>query len=98
MDRLSPLFARSVPSARVFYSGNLCQISAFEAEAHVGHVHLMRRGTMSVIDRHGAPAGLKSPVCCFSRRVLPTGWCPIAPTVLTWCVRLSIWATRPEAR
>lgn len=65
MDRLSPLFARSVPSARVFYSGNLCQISAFEAEAHVGHVHLMRRGTMSVIDRHGRASRVEEPSLLF---------------------------------
>lgn len=65
MDRLSPLFARSVPSARVFYSGNLWQISAFEAEAHVGHVHLMRRGTMSVIDRHGRASRVEEPSLLF---------------------------------
>lgn len=65
MDRLSPLFARSVPSARVFYSGNLCQISTFEAEINVGHVHLMRKGTMSVIDRHGRTSRVEEPSLLF---------------------------------
>jgi AraC-like DNA-binding protein len=65
MDRLSPLFARFVPSARVFYSGNLCQVSTFEAEAHMGHVHLMRRGTMSVIDRHGLASRIEEPSLLF---------------------------------
>lgn len=68
MDRLSPLFARSVPSARVFYSGNLCQISTFEAESHVGHVHLMRRGRMSVIDRHGRSSRVEEPSLLFFPR------------------------------
>ncbi len=65
MDRLSPLFARTLPSARVFYSGNLCQISTFEAEAHVGHVHLMQRGTMSVVDRHGHARRVEEPSLLF---------------------------------
>lgn len=78
MDRLSPLFARSVPSARVFYSGNLCQISTFEAEAHVGHVHLLRRGTMSVIDRHGRTSRVEEPSLLFfpqssAHRLVPDG-------------------------
>lgn len=78
MDRLSPLFARSVPSARVFYSGNLCQISTFEAEAHVGHVHLLRRGTMSVIDRHGRAIRVEEPSLLFfpqssAHRLVPDG-------------------------
>lgn len=78
MDRLSPLFARSVPSARVFYSGNLCQISTFEAEAHVGHVHLLRRGTMSVIDRHGRASRVEEPSLLFlpqssAHRLVPDG-------------------------
>lgn len=65
MDRLSPLFARSMPSTRVFYSGNLCQISTFEPKAHVGHVHLMRSGTMSVINQHGLTNRVEEPSLLF---------------------------------
>lgn len=68
MDRLSPLFARSVPSARVFYSGNLCQISTFEAEENVGHVHLLRRGSMGVTDRHGRLTRVEQPSLLFFPR------------------------------
>lgn len=68
MDRLSPLFAHSVPSARVFYSGNLCQVSTFEAESNVGHVHLMRKGAMAVIDQHGRASHLQEPSLLFFPR------------------------------
>ncbi|OAD39738.1 hypothetical protein LPB72_19275 [Hydrogenophaga crassostreae] len=62
------MFARSVPSARVFYTGNLCQISTFEAESNVGHVHLLRRGTMSVVDRHGRTRRVEEPSLLFFPR------------------------------
>lgn len=68
MDRLSPLFARNVPSARVFYSGNLCQISTFEAEVNTGHVHLLRRGRMGVTDRHGRLTRVEEPSLLFFPR------------------------------
>lgn len=76
MDRLSPLFARSQPSARVFYSGNLCQITTFEAESNLGHVHLMRNGSMSVVDRHGRTSRVEEPSLLFfptssSHRLVP---------------------------
>lgn len=76
MDRLSPLFARSQPSARVFYSGNICQITTFEAENNLGHVHLMRKGSMSVIDRHGRISRVEEPSLLFfpnssSHRLVP---------------------------
>jgi AraC-like DNA-binding protein len=68
MDRLSPLFARSLPSARVFYSGTLCQTSSFEAEPRVGHLHLLRRGAMVLTDQHGQTRQLDEPCVLFFAR------------------------------
>jgi AraC-like DNA-binding protein len=65
MDRLSPLFARSSPSARVFYSGNLCQTSGFASENRLGHLHLIRRGKLTVIDGVGNGVYLEEPCLLF---------------------------------
>lgn len=48
MDKLSPLFARFAPTARVFYSGNLCITQDFVESDGVGHLHLLRSGQLSV--------------------------------------------------
>lgn len=48
MDKLSPLFSRFALSARVFYSGSLCGISDFEAQPGIGHLHLLRQGSVHV--------------------------------------------------
>lgn len=46
MDRLSPLFSRFTLSARVFYSGTLCDIADFGASQGIGHLHLLRQGSV----------------------------------------------------
>lgn len=48
MDRLSPLFARFAPTARVFYSGRLCSTEEFVESEGLGHLHLLRSGRLSV--------------------------------------------------
>jgi AraC-like DNA-binding protein len=61
MDRLSPLFAHVALRARVFYSGNLCQLAPVLHEAGAGHVHLLRAGTLWVTDRHGQRLQVSEP-------------------------------------
>ena len=39
MDRLSPLFSRFAPSARVFYAGNLCHVAQYDDKAWEGAVN-----------------------------------------------------------
>lgn len=51
MDKLSPLFARFVPTARFFYSGNVCRAKDYLESDGVGHLHLLRSGQMSVSSR-----------------------------------------------
>ena len=53
MDRLSPLFARFAPRARVFYSGHLCSTENFVESDGVGHLHLLRSGRLTVSGRAG---------------------------------------------
>lgn len=48
IDQLSPLLDRFALSARVFYSGTLCGITAFEATKEAGHLHVVRRGPLQV--------------------------------------------------
>ncbi len=51
MDKLSPLFARFAPTARFFYSGNVCSAKDYFESDGVGHLHLLRSGQMSVSSR-----------------------------------------------
>lgn len=53
MGRLSPLFARFAPRARVFYSGHLCSTENFVEADGVGHLHLLRSGRLTVSGRAG---------------------------------------------
>lgn len=46
MDRLSPLLAHFSLTARVFYSGALCGWHDFDASEGVGHVHILRSGSV----------------------------------------------------
>ena len=48
MDKLTPLFARFTPTARVFYTGNLCSAKDYFESDGVGHLHLLRSGRLSV--------------------------------------------------
>lgn len=48
-DRLSSVLQRFDLHARVFHSGALCGVAAFGAERGGGHLHLVRRGPVTVI-------------------------------------------------
>jgi AraC-like DNA-binding protein len=49
MDRLSPFFTHFTLSARVFYSGRLCGTSGNHKTPSAGHLHVVRQGTVKVI-------------------------------------------------
>ena len=48
MDRLSAVFDRFPISAHLFYAGELCGTSTFSASEGSGHLHILRRGEMTV--------------------------------------------------
>jgi len=51
MDKFSPLFSRFSLNARVFYSGTLCGSTRFDTSAGIGHLHLLRQGSLSIYQR-----------------------------------------------
>jgi AraC-like DNA-binding protein len=55
MDRLAPFFSRFTLSARVFFSGQLCGVSGDHASHTVGHLHVLRSGTLTIL-QPGSPA------------------------------------------
>lgn len=48
MDILSPLLGQIALTARVFYSGELCELTTFDASDHVGHLHLIKEGRVTI--------------------------------------------------
>jgi AraC-like DNA-binding protein len=48
MDSLSSMFEKFSLSARVFFSGRLCGVSGDHATETAGHLHLLRRGKLTV--------------------------------------------------
>jgi AraC-like DNA-binding protein len=59
MDRLSPLFDRFPPTARIFFSDVLCQRFDAAADSAKGHIHWVRSGSVEVIS-DGGSLGLMS--------------------------------------
>lgn len=48
MDQLAPLLSQISLSARVFFSGELCQMANFDDSELAGHLHLVKSGKVSV--------------------------------------------------
>ena len=68
MDSLSPFFSRFTLSARVFYSGTLCGISNFDATSGVGHLHLLRQGSLRISQSNKKIIEVKQPSVIFYPR------------------------------
>jgi AraC-like DNA-binding protein len=66
-DRLAPFFANFTLSARVFYSGRLCGISG-DHDDNVGHLHVLRRGQLTVIHPDGRSLVIDQPSVLFYPR------------------------------
>jgi AraC-like DNA-binding protein len=67
-DRLSALLMRFDLRARVLHSGPLCGTSGFDARQGVGHLHLLRHGTLGVTDPRGQRTVLDQPSVVFFPR------------------------------
>jgi AraC-like DNA-binding protein len=68
MDSLSPLFAQFSLSASVFFSGRLCGVSGDHATETAGHLHLLRRGVLTVERPDGQRQMLTEPSVLFYPR------------------------------
>lgn len=68
MDRLSPVFDQFTLSARVFFSGRLCGTSGDHASQNAGHLHVLRRGKLTVTRRDARPLVIDRPSVLFYPR------------------------------
>jgi len=74
MDTLAPLFARFTLNARVFYSGLLCNSVNFDAQAGVGHLHVLRSGRLRLTEPGAPDRELNHPSLLFYPRPRPHGF------------------------
>jgi len=65
LDLLSPLFARFTLSARVFYSGNLCNNVNFARQPGLGYLHVLQEGTLIVTHPGTRPRAITEPSLLF---------------------------------
>ena len=65
MDSFAALFAHVTPTARTFFTGNLCQTLQFTG---VGHLHLFKAGALTVTQDGQADLELVEPTLLFLPR------------------------------
>ena len=69
MDRLSQLLRYFSISAGVFYTGNLCGLSEFDADDdEQGHLHLLQSGQLTLVDQDGRLRHFSQPTVLFFPR------------------------------
>ncbi|MEJ6006977.1 AraC family transcriptional regulator [Paucibacter sp. AS339] len=67
-DPLAFLLQRFELKARVFHAGNLCTLVNFDAVEGVGHLHLLKAGTLDLIRSDGSVRHLNEPSLLFFPR------------------------------
>lgn len=65
MDQLSVILQRFSMSTDVFFTGNLCGVTSFNREPHQGHLHLLRRGKLTIIDEQGQSQIIDEPTVMY---------------------------------
>lgn len=68
MDRLSDILNRFTFNAHVFFSGNLCGTQKFSEEQEVGHLHFLKKGTLTVTGDKGERIKIDGPSVLFFPR------------------------------
>jgi AraC-like DNA-binding protein len=61
MDRLSPLFSRFTLTARVFLAGHICGTTSDHVTRTAGHLHVLRSGVLSILNKKEKPTVLREP-------------------------------------
>lgn len=61
MDRLSPFFSHFSLSARIFFSGTLCGASGDHVTRTAGHLHVLRRGKLTIFEPGERPVIVEQP-------------------------------------
>lgn len=70
MDQLSGLLRRFKLSARIFHTGELCGVHDYGQEGDVGHLHLVRGGTVIVHHSDSPAFRIDTPTLLFYPRAL----------------------------
>ena len=65
MDQLSVILKRFSMNTDVFFTGNLCGIASFNKEPNQGHLHLLRSGSLTIIDELGHSQIIDEPTVLF---------------------------------
>jgi len=68
MDQLAPLLNQISLSARVFFSGDMCQVVNFDGSELAGHVHLMKSGKVALTVREKEVGTIERPSVLFFPR------------------------------
>jgi hypothetical protein len=61
LDRLSTFFSQFTLSARVFFSGQLCGTSSAHITKTAGHLHVLRNGTLRILQPNESPIVVEGP-------------------------------------
>lgn len=80
LDQLTPLLSQTSLSARVFFTGELCQVATFDDSELVGHVHVMRSGRAMLTVRGEQPRLIERPSVLFFPRPCPHTLVPVDQT------------------
>lgn len=76
MDHFLALFDQVTPTARAFFSGNLCRLAEFAGPERHGYLHILRSGRLR-LDRPGAASvTLDEPSLLFAPRHNPHSFVP----------------------
>ncbi|MFM9852229.1 MAG: cupin domain-containing protein [Sphingomonadaceae bacterium] len=71
MDHLSSLFGHFTPTARAFFSGNLCTVAAFDDPDGLGHLHILKSGRLRVSSPGHEPIDVSEPCIMLVPRYAP---------------------------
>jgi len=68
MDELSSLFSQFTPSAKLVFSGDLCEISSFTQSSGLGYIHLLRSGSLTISRKNADALIVNKPSVVFYPR------------------------------
>lgn len=69
-QQLDALLGRHDIRLRVFFAGNLCQVTDFDAQEGAGHLHVLRKGELTMHGPHAFRQTLREPsLVCFPKAV-----------------------------
>lgn len=81
LDPLLPLLNHISLSAKVFFTGDLCQVVNFDGTQAVGHIHLLRAGKLDLQLKHQQLAHISEPSVIFFPRPSMHVLHPVADTL-----------------